>query len=285
MRDYAFEVIDDDADGRKSDAGGHRPRVGLSTSCVYPEKTERAFELAAALGFDGVEVMVGIDPIAADIDAVADIQQRHQVDVMAIHAPTLLVTQRVWGAEPWAKLERSAEAANRLGAKIVVVHPPFRWQRGYGRHFERGIRRLNAETGVHFCVENMYPWRGPRGELKAYNPGWDPTELDYDWLTLDLSHASTARLQSVELAKTWGSRLKHVHLTDGQGSIKDEHLLPGRGDQHAAELLQYLSTSGYQGDVVLEVNTRKAGKRGREAELAQSLAFTRIHLAQGRGQE
>lgn len=274
-------MIDDSSGDQHSAATRRQPKVGLSTSSVYPEKTERAFELANSLGFDGVEVMVGIDPIAADIDAVADIQQRQQTDVMAIHAPTLLVTQRVWGSDPWSKLERSAEAANRLGAKIVVVHPPFRWQKEYGRHFQRGIRRLNEETGVHFCVENMYPWRGPRGELKAYNPGWDPTSLDYDWLTLDLSHASTARLQSVELAKTWGNRLKHVHLTDGKGSVKDDHLLPGRGDQHAAELLQYLSTSGYGGDIVLEVNTRKAGKQGRQAELAQALAFTRIHLAQG----
>ena len=36
-------------------------------------------------------------------------------------------------------------------------------------------------------VENMYPWRTPGGELKAYVPGWDPTELDYDDLTLDSS--------------------------------------------------------------------------------------------------
>lgn len=78
--------------------------IGLSTSSVYPENTVRAFELAGLLGYDGVEVMVGIDPIAADIDAVERIRDYHQVPVLAIHAPTLLVTQRVWGSDPWAKL-------------------------------------------------------------------------------------------------------------------------------------------------------------------------------------
>jgi sugar phosphate isomerase/epimerase len=256
------------------------PKIGLSTSSVYPESTSSGFELARRLGYDGVEVMVGIDPVAADIDAVEKLRDYHGVPVLAIHAPCLLVTQRVWGSDPWEKLERSAEAAVRLGADVVVVHPPFRWQREYARTFVSGIERLNETTGVRFCVENMYPWRTPGGELKAYVPGWDPTELPYTDLTLDFSHASTAQQQSLDLARSWGSRLKHVHVTDGTGSIKDEHLLPGHGDQQAGEVLTHLAQSGFAGHVVLEINSRKSGSRGqREADLAESLAFAREHLA------
>ena len=255
-------------------------KVALSTSSVYPESTASGFELARRLGYDGVEVMVGIDPVAADIDAVEKLRDYHGVPVLAIHAPCLLITQRVWGTDPWAKLERSAQAALQLGAGVVVVHPPFRWQRDYARTFVAGIERLNDTTGVRFCVENMYPWRAPGGELKAYAPGWDPSALPYTDLTLDLSHASTARQQALELARSWGSRLKHVHLTDGSGSVKDEHLVPGRGDQHAAEVLSYLAGSGFSGHVVLEINSRKSGSRGvREADLEESLAFARQHLA------
>ena len=255
-------------------------KVGLSTSSVYPETTSSGFELARRLGYDGVEVMVGIDPVAADIDAVEKLRDYHQVPVLAIHSPCLLITQRVWGTDPWAKLERSAEAAKRLDADVVVVHPPFRWQRDYARGFVEGVRRLADETGILFCVENMYPWRTPGGELKAYMPGWDPTELDYADLTLDFSHASTANQQSLELARSWGSRLRHIHLTDGSGSVKDEHLVPGRGDQQAGRVLQYLAETDFTGHVVLEINSRKSGSRSqREADLAESLAFARLHLA------
>jgi sugar phosphate isomerase/epimerase len=255
-------------------------KVGLSTSSVYPETTSSAFELARRLGYDGIEVMVGIDPVAADIDAVEKLRDYHGVPVLAIHSPCLLITQRVWGTDPWAKLERSAEAARRLNADVVVVHPPFRWQREYARRFVEGIRRLNETTGVTFCVENMYPWRTPGGEVKAYVPGWDPTELDYSYLTLDLSHASTANQRSLELARSWGSRLRHVHLTDGTGSAKDEHLVPGRGDQQADLVLNHLAEQGFDGHVVLEINSRKSETRSqREIDLAESLAFTRLHLA------
>jgi sugar phosphate isomerase/epimerase len=254
-------------------------KVALSTSSVYPETTSSAFELARRLGYDGIELMVGIDPVAADIDAVEKLRDYHGIPVVAVHAPCLLITQRVWGTDLWAKLDRSAEAALRLGADVVVVHPPFRWQRDYARGFVEGIRRLTDSTGITFCVENMYPWRTPGGELKAYLPGWDPTELDYADLTLDLSHASTSNQQSLDLARSWGDRLKHLHLTDGTGSVKDEHLVPGRGDQHADQVLEYLAQQDFSGHVVLEINSRKRETRAeREADLEASLAFARRHL-------
>jgi sugar phosphate isomerase/epimerase len=255
-------------------------KIALSTSSVYPETTSSAFELARRLGYDGVEVMVGIDPVASDVDAVQKLRDYHGVPVVAIHSPCLLITQRVWGTDPWAKLERSAAAARQLDADIVVVHPPFRWQRDYARGFVDGIRRLTETTGITFCVENMYPWRTPGGELKAYMPGWDPSYLDYDDLTLDLSHASTAGQQSLDLARAWGDRLRHLHLTDGMGSVKDEHMVPGRGDQQAGRLLGYLAEHDFTGHVVLEINSRKSETRAqRELDLAESLAFARLHLA------
>jgi len=266
----------------ESDAAGRTPKVALSTSSVYPEGTSSGFELARRLGYDGVELMVGIDAVAADIDAVEKLRDYHGVPVLAVHAPCLLISQRVWGTDPWAKLERSAEAAIRLGADVVVVHPPFRWQPEYARGFVAGIERLNVEYDVTFCVENMYPWRTPGREVKAYVPGWDPTELGYEHLTLDFSHASTAQQQSIDLAKSWGSRLRHIHLTDGTGSRKDEHLMPGYGDQRAGETLTWVAENGFDGHVVLEVNSRKSGSRSRrEAELAEALDFTREHLAAG----
>lgn len=256
-----------------------RPTVGLSTTSVFPEPTPAAFAAAASLGYDGVEIMVsGLDGINSDPDALERLRDEHQVPVLAIHAPTLLLTQRTWGTDPWEKLERSARAATQLGADVVVVHPPFRWQVRYGRGFAAGIRRLTETTGVTFCVENMFPWRTPGGDVMAYAPGWDPLHLDYDHLTLDLSHASTSRQQSLELVAAWGERLHHLHLTDGRGGITDEHLLPGYGDQRAADVLEALAERDWRGHAIVEVNTRRTGKERREADLAEALAFTRRHL-------
>ncbi len=242
-------------------------KVLLSTTSVYPESTASAFELAASLGFDGVELMVGVDPLTSDVEAIAKLSEYHEVQVHSVHAPCLLVSQDTWGPDPWQKLDRSARAAQRLGADVVVVHPPFRWQREYGEGFVDGIRRLNRESGVMFAVENMYPWRTPAGGFQAYLPDWDPSNLPYDHLTLDLSHASTSRLQSLDLVRAWGDRLAHVHLTDGRGSFKDEHLLPGEGDQQAWRVVEELAARKFGGHIVLEASTRRARTRHERQEL------------------
>ena len=152
--------------------------MSLSTSSVYPGSTASGFEAASRLGFDGVEVMVSIDEVSGDVDAVRALSDFHEIPVVSVHAPCLLVTQHVWGTEPWGKLHRSAEMALELGAGVVVVHPPFRWQREYARAFVDGIADLETQYDLSFAVENMYPWRTGRREFQAYAPGWDPRARD-----------------------------------------------------------------------------------------------------------
>jgi len=255
--------------------------VVLSTASVYPERISDAFAIAGQLGYDGVEVMVSTDPASQDVDVLRRLSDHHQVRVMAIHAPCLLVTQRVWGKDPWAKLVRAQQAAERLGANVVVVHPPFRWQRDYAKEFDVGLARMQDETDVKFAVENMFPLRVRGAEMVPYAPDWNPVPLDYPNVTLDLSHTAVSGSDAVDMLDTLDGRLAHVHLADGSGATsKDEHLVPGRGGQPCAKLLQRLVERDFSGNVVLEVNTRKAaGRAERMADLAEALAFTRLYLA------
>lgn len=259
-------------------------KIALSTASVYPERTPDAFELAARLGYDGVEIMVGADPVSQDIDVIERLIDHYKVPVLAIHAPCLLVTQRVWGRDPWAKLVKAQRAAERLGASTVVVHPPFRWQRDYAREFETGLARMRDETDVTFAVENMFPLKARGNDVVPYAPGWDPIDFDFPQVTLDLSHTAVSGSDAMEMAGKLGDRLAHVHLADGIGvTNKDEHLVPGRGNQPCAQLLERLANTAYSGLVVLEINTRKAASRSeRIDDLAEGLAFARLHLAASR---
>jgi sugar phosphate isomerase/epimerase len=255
-----------------------RPRIALSTASVFPEPVSYAFEIAARLGYDGVELMPMGDPGSQDVDLVGRLSRSHELPVLSIHAPCLLITQRVWGTNPWRKLVKSRHAALDLGAETVVVHPPFRWQREYARMFEDGIERLATEH-VRIAVENMYPWT-KRGSFAAYLPDWDPRLSDYRDVTLDLSHTSASGSDAMEMLHDLGPRVTHVHMADGSGLPgKDEHLVPGRGGQPCAEFLAELVRIGFSGVVVLEISTRKARSREqRENDLAEALGFTRRHL-------
>jgi len=260
-------------------------KVALSTASVFPERTPDAFETAARLGYDGLEVMVTADPVSQDADVLRRLSDYHGIPVVAIHAPNLLITQRVWGRDPWVKLERSRELAASLGAKVVVVHPPFRWQREYARDFEAGIAGMSADSDVAFAVENLYPLVRGESEVAAYAPHWNPVEMDCAAATLDVSHAAVSGSDVLAMARELGSRLAHVHLGDGtKPGLPDEHLVPGRGFQPCVELLGWLTESGYSGHVVLEVSTHRVPTLAdRQADLAESLAFTRHNLGQSVG--
>lgn len=255
-------------------------KISLSTSSVYPGSTATGFELGKRLGYDGIEVMVGIDEVSADIDAIRGLRDYHEIPVVSIHAPCLLVTQRVWGTDPWGKLEKSAEMAHTVGADVVVVHPPFRWQRDYARGFVEGIARLEKSADMIFAIENMYPWRTGKREFQAYAPGWDPVEQDYAHVTVDLSHSATAGQDPLQMVRDLGDRLTHIHMTDGSGSAKDEHLIPGRGSQPCGEFLELVTGQGFSGQIVVEINTRKATDQdSKESDLLEALAFTRLHAS------
>lgn len=272
--------------------------IGLSTASVYPQNTEAAFAYAAELGFDGVELMVWGDPVSQDIRHVEYLSLRYQVPVLSVHAPCLLISQRVWGRDPMRKLARATEAAEGLGASAVVVHPPFRWQRTYVAAFDDLVGEL-SESGVGVAVENMFPMRadrafgaGPRSArrlarrggtagpaVSAFGKSIDPTDDGYDHYTLDLSHTATAGADAVALYERMGGNLSHLHLADGSGAATDEHLIPGDGTQPCAQVCRSIADSDFAGAVVLEVTTSAARtKPERQAMLARSLDFARQHL-------
>jgi sugar phosphate isomerase/epimerase len=294
-------------------------KVGLSTASVYPESAAAAFEIAAKLGYDGVEIMVWTDPISQDAEAIRRLSDYHSMPVLAVHSPCLVITQRVWSPDPWIKLDKARAAAELLGANTVVIHPPFRWQRDYVRGFARGIARMAEETDVRFAVENMFPLRVRGREVSPYLPTWDvasvpadgelgppggeepdgywvddagaadprrdgipldPVELlAYRHFTLDLSHTAVSRSDAALMLAGMGDAMTHLHVGDGTGLNKDEHLVPGRGNQPCAEVLQTLAARDFAGNVIVEVNTRKASSREeREIDLAEALAFCRAYL-------
>jgi len=254
-------------------------KVALSTASTYPEPTATAFEIAGRLGYDGVEVMVWTDPVSQDIEALRRLSDFHEVPILAIHAPCLIITQRVWGTDPWAKLVKARQAAETLGASTVVVHPPFRWQRDYVRDLVSGVERMSQETDVRFAMENMFPLRARGRSVSPYAPDYQPFDEDFRHFTLDLSHTAVSQDDAMGMFRAIGDRLAHVHICDGDGGPRDEHLVPGRGTQPCAELLETLAEQEFSGTVVVEVNTRRAESRAdREADLAEALAFTRLNL-------
>ena len=169
------------------------------------------------LGYDGVEVMVWTDPVSQDTGAARLCPSIYDVPILAIHAPCLLITQRVWGTDPWRKLRARPGRGRKVGAPTVVVHPPFRWQREYARDFVAGIERMADETDVRSRSRTCSRGGPAAGRSRPTCPHWDlADESTTGRDPRPLAHRRV-RLGRDRDGDALGDRLAHVHLADGSG--------------------------------------------------------------------
>ncbi len=255
------------------------PPVLFSSAAFFARPLSWTFQLAADCGYGGVEVMVTKDPDSQDPARIRALAQEYGLGVGALHAPCLLLTRKVWGTDPVRKIDRSVEAASDAGIPVVVVHPPYRWQRPFRRWLVDELPGLEQRTGVAVAVENMFPVR-VGGRSVTFHSNQDLDQLEgLPHLVLDTSHAAVARHDPVDVRRRFGERLRHVHLSDNAGRGWDSHLPPGDGVLDLPAILRDLSASAYEGAVSLEVDLRPS--LGHGAKLAEVMVDMRERVEAG----
>ena len=256
-----------------------RVPVLLSSSSVFPEPTAAAFEMAATLGYDGVEVMVWTDAVSQDAGAlrglVRPLRRAGAVGARALPAghPAGVEPRPVGAAAPRRRARRDAGRADRGGAP--AVHLAARLRPQLRRRPGAGSQARHPD--IAFAVENMYPVRMAGREFVPYAPGWDPTETGFDAYTLDLSHCAAVAQRRARHGRRDGRRAGP--RAPGRRHRRGPRRAPGaRPRQPAvrASCWRRWPAAGSPGSVAVEVATRKAASRAvREADLAESLAFAR----------
>lgn len=233
------------------------PPILFSSAAFFARPLGDTFRIVAETGYVGVEVMVTKDPASQDPAAMRALAKEFGLAIGAIHAPSLLLTRKVWGTDPVGKIYRAIEVAEEAEIPIVVMHPPYRWQRGYRRWLTDRLPTLSERTGVTVALENMFPVRmGQRGV--TFHSNQDLDELDgLPNLVLDTSHAAVADHDLVEVRRRFAERMRHVHLSDNAGKGWDSHLPPGEGVLDLDGFLDDLAADGYRGAVSLEVDLRR----------------------------
>ena len=218
--------------------------------------------------------MVGIDALSQQTSAVRQLAEHHE-------RPDLARSTRRACCSPSGSGAPSRGASSSAPPRWRTRSAP-RWssctrrsagRRSTPRDFVDGIAALEESTGIAFAVENMYPWRASsRRGMEMYLPGWDPSRgvlrqhHDRPLARRDRRSPTRSRWPSGS-----GDRLRHIHLTDGTGSAKDEHLVPGRGvDGRRAVPAAPGRDAASTARSSLEINTRKcASREEREARPAR----------------
>ena len=147
------------------------------------------------------------DPVSQDIEALRRLSDYHRVPILAVHAPCLLITQRVWSrtrgpsssapGRPRRSSARPPSSSTRRSAGSAQ----------YAREFVAGSGgwRTRPTCGSRSRTCTLALPR-PRDARPTPRTGTSPSD-DYRHFTIDLSHTATARTDAMAMVDRMGDRL------------------------------------------------------------------------------
>ncbi|MCA1711863.1 MAG: sugar phosphate isomerase/epimerase [Actinobacteria bacterium] len=233
------------------------PTLMASTGPLFARPLDWAMGAIAEAGYGAVELMVTQDPATQEPERVAALAEREGVSVPVVHGPFLLLTRRVFGSDLVQKAQRTLELASDIGADVMVVHPPYRWQSGFHGWLLNEAEHLGAERGTTIAVENMFPVP-VRGRFVRISRYTEPLHLEpFANLVLDTSHFGVTGVDIVDAWDYLGPQVKHLHVSDNRGNGRDSHAPLGHGVLPIAAFMRAVGASGYDGLMCLELDCRR----------------------------
>ena len=260
------------------------PAIQCSTGPFWAFELEAAMDALAEAGFSEIELMVTRDPQTQEPDLPGKLAAERGLRIASIHAPFLVITKSVWGADPLGKIRTGTEMCQALGCDSMVVHPPYLWEREYARWLNHEAEAHQNESGITVAVETMYPkWVAGR-RLRAYR--WLEAQELFDnchQVAMDTSHVTVARQDILDVYATLLPKLVHIHLSNNAGDGRDGHLELEQGILPLDRFLAEVRRTGYQGAISLELSVRRYVERPDDlvATLKRNREYVETRLAGG----
>ncbi|MCE5213235.1 MAG: sugar phosphate isomerase/epimerase [Methanobacterium sp.] len=242
-------------------------KISVSTLPFYPQPLEDILNYLTELNVGNCEIINEYPHHSFDLDLI----NSYEIN-FSIHAPlsdvNLASHNKTIRDSSVCEVKKSMDLASQLGSDIVVVHPgqmPILGRKltekifRYNRESLKECAAYSQEVGVLMCVENMPDIEGllfkDLDELESLI-------LDLDaYITLDVGHAHNNRFSVEDMIKY--SRIKHIHLSDNDGSY-DSHQALGKIDDGRGidfkSLFNGLKEIKYDGILVVEVEEPAAVK-------------------------
>ncbi|GGI05651.1 sugar phosphate isomerase/epimerase family protein [Egicoccus halophilus] len=237
-------------------------RVLASTGPLFARPLDWALAVIAEAGYDGVELMVTQDPATQDAERIVTAAATEGVGIPVVHGPFLLLTRRVFGTDLVAKARRTLELADDVDADLMIVHPPFRWQRPFHEWLLSEGDAEAEEHGTRIGVENLYPVSVAGRPVRFHRYTVPEHLLPFRHVVLDTSHFGVANVDITAAYRRLRSQAVHLHVSDNRGGGRDSHAPLGHGRLPLAGFLQavgedHAEPGGARASITLELDCRR----------------------------
>lgn len=253
--------------------------ITFSSASLYTENLDDVFRTAVEGGAEGVEIMIDKRQQTQDSIYLKNLVRKYGLPIRSIHGPFLITARRVWGGSI-SKIKRTVAMAEDLGAGLIVIHLPYKWQLDYAKWLKEDLEEFCDSTNVQIAIENAVPITAVRKwNFTKYN------SLDelckFRRITLDTSHISMFGKDPTDAYEHLHPRVSHIHLSNNFLRGMDDHALPYEGKVDLEGFLRHIAARNYEGDIALELNplaleVRKPGKAIKN--LSKSVEFVKANF-------
>ena len=256
-------------------------RIGMSSSCFYPEETEASLRRVGEAGAKTAEIFFN-SPGELQGDLLRElcaIRDRYGMEIVSIH-PFMSFTEGFWLFSEYERRFRDSldfyqaffAAAQALGAHLFVLHGAKGLKLEPERYAER-LFLLNEKAkpfGVQVAHENVVHYVG---EDPAFMQMLQRA-LGRDFaMVLDLKQAYRAGVDPFAFIETVGDSIVHVHASDSDPT--HDCMPPGKGAFPFSRLFNALEGRGYNGKYLIELYRHNFRD---ERDLTEAQAFLRRTL-------
>jgi len=209
---------------------------------------DRAFEIAAAAGFDGIEVSIRHDDFdTQDPDYINALSKRHGITVTSIAAPE--------NSSP-EKAERTVDLAIAVGAKVVTVTPPDLFDFHYKKWITEEMRSVRKKKKIHIALVNA-PAQTILGILPKYSITSTAELKNFPDIALDSSNAAGKHESLIDIYSALKSNIVHLYLANAKH--ERDHILLDEGNVPLESLLTRLARDEYAGAICLRLSPKALG--------------------------
>lgn len=239
-------------------------QYGISTACLYPMETEHSLDLLLRFGYKRFELFVNA---SSELQRSFLKELKNQAEsagatFCSMHPYTCAIEGTLFFGDYPRRLsdgidfyKKYFEAAAFLGASIFVLHGQKATREktflfSDELYCERYLMLAEAAAsfGITLCQENVF---GFRSQSIEFIQKMNQLLGDSVHFVFDLKQTITAKQDSIQMLKSMGKHLRHVHLSDNTSSASC--LLPGKGNFDIKGLLNHLQEIGFDGTLVTEV--------------------------------
>ncbi len=235
--------------------------IGASSACFYPLETERSFLHIAELGFNHAEIFFNAhSELCSDfIKKLKTVKDAYGINVVSLHPYASFgegydffsAYKRRFG-DAMDNYKRYFEAAERLGAKYIVMHGAARL---YDIDMAEYAHRFNTVTeaakdfGCCVAHENVVNFLSATPDFSRY---MKERLGDNYKMVLDVKQARRAGYEPEEFIDIMKKNIVHVHLSDY--SDRMDCIAPcEEGLFDFENLFQLLHKAGYNGKYIIEL--------------------------------